>query len=283
MPPVSPPGPAVRPDPQPNPYVVRRRLGMRRRRRRAALIGLALLGAVVGVVEVTGVGATGEPAGDETIVAQGGGGGATNHPDAVPPHPDTAAGYPATGSGSFVTAAGTSPVRGSGGQLRRYRVAVERDSGRDPDAFAAEVDDVLGDDRSWTASGGLRVQRVADADTADFTVYLATPGTSERMCAEGGLHTEGYTSCRLPGQVIINLARWMDGVPDYGAPLEVYRTYVINHEVGHEFGELHQGCPRPGAPAPVMQQQTYGLDGCVANAWPYVDGTRYEGEPTEGV
>ncbi|MBY8873954.1 DUF3152 domain-containing protein [Micromonospora sp. PLK6-60] len=260
---------------------------MRRRRRRAALIGLTLLGAVVGVVEVTGNGTVGDragrPAGGGTVVAQGGGGGADTHPDAVAPHPDTAAGYPATGSGSFATASGASPVRGSAGPLRRYRVAVEQDSGRDPDAFAAQVDDVLGDARSWTASGELRVQRVADADAADFTVYLATPGTSEQMCAEGGLHTEGYTSCRLPGRVIINLARWMDGVPDYGAPLAVYRTYVINHEVGHEFGELHQACPRPGAPAPVMQQQTYGLDGCVANAWPYVDGTRYEGESAEGV
>ncbi|GAB3857578.1 hypothetical protein GCM10029963_55880 [Micromonospora andamanensis] len=63
----------------------------------------------------------------------------------------------------------------------------------------------------------------------------------------GGLSTEGYTSCRLPGQVIINLARWLEAVPDYGAPLEVYRAYVINHEVGHEFGEGHEACPVPGA------------------------------------
>ncbi len=190
--------------------------------------------------------------------------------------------YPRTGSGSFVTATGDTDVRGEDGPLHRYRVAVERGTGQDPAAVAATVDEVLGDPRSWIGSGELRVQRVDDAARADFTVYLATPDTSERMCAEGGLSTEGYTSCRLPGEVVINLARWMEAVPDYGAPVAVYRTYVINHEVGHELGEWHEACPGPGRPAPVMQQQTYGLDGCVANPWPYLDGRRYAGEPVPG-
>ncbi|TWG23254.1 uncharacterized protein DUF3152 [Micromonospora palomenae] len=246
---------------------------MRRRRRRAALLGLVALGATVAGVALV-------RADDGPSVPASAG---LSRPHEVDASEDAApAAYPTSGSGRFAAADGRSPVRGYDGPLRRYRVAVEEDTGQDVDLFADTVDEALADRRSWIASGELRVQRVPEAAAADFTVYLATPATSERMCAEGGLMTEGYTSCRLPGQVIINLARWMDSVPDYGAPLAVYRTYVVNHEVGHELGEEHQACPGPGAPAPVMQQQTYGLDGCVANAWPYVDGVRHEGALVPG-
>lgn len=272
MTPSSPYGPPQPPDPSGRPAYRHGRptlVRMRRRRRRSLLIGALVLATAVGVT----VSRRGEPpAHMPPTPTQGGmglGGGAAH------PAPSS---YPSVGAGRFTAADGGTTVHGEDGPLRRYRVAVERGTGQDIDAFAAKVDEVLTDPRSWIASGELRVQRVADAGAADFTIYLATPVTSERMCAEGGLSTERYTSCRLPGQVIINLARWQEAVPDYGAPLDTYRTYVVNHEVGHEFGEQHEACPGPGEPAPVMQQQTYGLQGCVANAWPYVDGRRYAGD-----
>jgi hypothetical protein len=125
----------------------------------------------------------------------------------------------------------------------------------------------------------FRLQRVSRTDVAEFTIYLATPGTSERMCALGGLATEKYTSCRLPGQVIINVERWMVAVPHFDGTLAEYRAYAINHEVGHQFGMGHEMCPAAGQPAPVMQQQTYGMQGCHANGWPYLNGKRYTGPP----
>jgi hypothetical protein len=177
---------------------------------------------------------------------------------------------PASGtSGEFGYVAGYGPVLGDRGPIRRFRVAVELPVARAAAAaFAGEVDRILGDRRGWITARSVRFQRVPGAARAEFVISLASARTSQLMCRRGGLETGGYTSCRLPGQVIINAVRWQRAVPGYGAPLATYRAYAINHEVGHQLGYGHQPCPGKGRPAPVMMQQTYGLRGCTANAWP---------------
>ena len=195
---------------------------------------------------------------------------------------NTAATRAVQGSTSaFTFVAGYGPVLGTSGTLRRFKVSVEKTIGQgNGGEFADEIDRTLGDDRGWPAGRQFRLQRVPAWAASEFTVYLAAPKTTQRMCNAAGLRTDGFTSCRLPGQVIINDARWQDAVPDYDAPLETYRAYALNHEVGHQLGYGHEGCPGRGKPAPVMMQQTYGLKGCVANAWPFIDGRRYAGPPT---
>jgi hypothetical protein len=182
---------------------------------------------------------------------------------------------PTHGTGRFAYAAGRGPVLGRTGPLRRFRVAVEQGSQQDVAQFATEVQVILGDQRSWIGGGQLRLQKVGGSDAAEFTVYLATRDTAGRMCAIGGVSIDlagrPYTSCRSPGKAIINLDRWRYSAPSYVAariPLLGYRQYVINHEVGHELGHGHEGCPRRGGPAPVMVQQTLSLRGCTPYAWP---------------
>jgi Protein of unknown function (DUF3152) len=205
---------------------------------------------------------------------------AASGPAKAAPPADAATTGPRTASGKFTYASGYGPLLGTDGPLRRFHVAVESTIGQGSGGgFADEIDSVLGDTRSWITSREVRLQRVPQQVAAEFTVFMASPRTSERMCQAGGLATKGYASCRLPGQVIINGARWQNAVPGYGAPIATYRAYAINHEVGHELGHGHETCPGKGQPAPVMQQQTYGLDGCIANAWPYLDGRRYSGPP----
>ncbi|WP_436524137.1 DUF3152 domain-containing protein [Actinoplanes sp. HUAS TT8] len=186
---------------------------------------------------------------------------------------------PTHGSGDFAYAIKRGSILGSKGQLKRFRVAVEKGSGEDPDAFAAQVVSTLGDARSWIGNGNLRLLMVNGDERADFTVYLATRDTAGAKCQAGGTNIRiggvPYTSCRVPGGAVINLDRYRQSSKPYltaKIPLAVYRNYVINHEVGHELGHHHEGCPKPGGPAPVMVQQTLTTRGCVPYAWPRLDG-----------
>lgn len=189
--------------------------------------------------------------------------------------------FPQDGPGTFTFAGGSGPLLGTAGTRQTYRVAVEKGSPVKADDFAALVDATLGDPRSWIASKSLRLQRVKADQGSTFTVYLATPGTALTMCLAGGvdIRIDGtpYTSCRAGSHVIINMARFVNGIPHYGARLDVYRQYAINHEVGHALGHGHELCTAKGRLAPVMQQQTLDMLGCKPNAWPYVDGKRYSG------
>jgi Protein of unknown function (DUF3152) len=185
---------------------------------------------------------------------------------------------PVRATGVYVRAAGGTPTKGTG-TVRTYRVEVETGIAQTAVDFAAEVDATLASPSSWSGHGQWSLQRVS-GDNADFVIRLATPATVDKVCAGAGLDTRSYVSCRAGTYVMINLDRWTHAVPDYRGDVALYRQYVINHEVGHQLGYGHQACPRKGALAPVMQQQTFGLNGCRANGWPYVNGVMVTGNAT---
>ena len=178
--------------------------------------------------------------------------------------------YVEKGAGTLSIVDGTSTVYGSG-PLQRFVVEVEDGIGVDGVQFAQAVEATLGDPRSWGSGGRMSFQRVGAVEAAagqfEFKVSLVSPGNMETYCP--GVGTGGYTSCRYGDRAVINLARWATAVPDYQGDVATYRLYVVNHEVGHALGNGHQECPGAGQMAPVMQQQTLGLDGCRKNAWPY--------------
>ena len=175
----------------------------------------------------------------------------------------------AEGDGELAVVAGGSSRVGRG-PLRTYVVEVEGGLGLDPAQVAMAVDRVLADPRSWTSGGRQAVQRVDDPDEADLRIAIASPETTDRLCAP--LRTVGRYSCANGERAVLNARRWLTGAAAYGGQLEAYRTYLVNHEVGHVLGQGHASCPGAGQVAPVMLQQTKGLDGCAPGPWPFPQG-----------
>ena len=191
-------------------------------------------------------------------------------------------GYTVQGTGAYSVIPGNGPVIGTR-TVRRYTVEAEDGiTGIDLTMFANMVQQVLSDPKSWTAGGGLALQRV-DSGKVDFHVTLTSSMTVRNLC---GYDIPIETSCFASAgsvrglnvnRVVLNDSRWVRGDAAYVGDLNAYRIYMINHEDGHALGHRHaHGCLADGL-APVMMQQTIGLKSttgqlCQANPWPYPTG-----------
>lgn len=165
------------------------------------------------------------------------------------------------GAGTWQVVPGRTEKVGEG-RLYRYNIAIEdgvepADYGGDREAFARTVDSFLSDPRSWVGTGQASMQRV-EGDDVDFTISLTTTGTTHSIC---GYSIQFESSCwhQPTGRVIINVARWVRGGKVYNNDITAYRTYAINHEVGHVLNNPHVGCAENGKAAPVMMQQSFGV------------------------
>ena len=130
--------------------------------------------------------------------------------------------------------------------------------------FKQQANVTLNDGRGW-ARLGVRFQEVESG--GNFTLVLAE--ANQLPTFSSGCSAE--YSCRAGRYVIINQDRWMGATPSWnsaGGSLRDYRHMVVNHETGHWLGHDHQSCGGAGQQAPVMQQQSIGLQGCQFNAWP---------------
>ncbi len=178
------------------------------------------------------------------------------------------------GTGRFTVLAlpvGAARPAPSKGRVVRYTVEIEGGLATAGSDYARTVASVLTDPRGWQAVDTVKFVNVtpdqAKAGTKpDLRILLASPDTVDSLCAP--LKTRGQVSCHNLHHVVLNQRRWELGADAYGTDVASYRTYLVNHEVGHGIGHGHEQCPGTGRPAPVMMQQTYGLDGCSPWTWP---------------
>jgi hypothetical protein len=150
------------------------------------------------------------------------------------------------------------------GRAFTYSVAYRGTITADRRRFAALVADTYADERGWRAAG-FAFRRVARG--GDLTVWLAEASTVPSF----GAGCSSSWSCRVGRNVVINQTRWKYATAPWraaGRTLRGYRHLAINHETGHWLGHSHIGCGGSGQRAPVMMQQSKGLDGCRFNAFP---------------
>jgi len=161
---------------------------------------------------------------------------------------------------------------GSNGRIVRFRIGVERGLPTTPTEFGSAVRAVLCDHRGWT-----RAVRFRYDPNGSLLIGLRSPDGTERRCMQLiHLSVNRTYSCATPQEVVLNSDRWFKGTPNWPGPLPEYREMVTNHETGHALGLYHENCPRDGAMAPVMMQQSKGLTSpnghtCRLNSWPLAE------------
>ena len=142
--------------------------------------------------------------------------------------------------------------------------------------FVSEVSDVssasleatamaiLNHPTGWNQSG---FSFVADA-SSDLRVVLAEGPRVDELCLP--LETYGSVNCQNGPIVALNADRWRAGGADWDSTLDAYRTYLINHEVGHLIGLRHpvERCPTAEKISAAMEPQTNNLNGCRGNGIP---------------
>ncbi|KRB77048.1 hypothetical protein ASE01_09810 [Nocardioides sp. Root190] len=130
--------------------------------------------------------------------------------------------------------------------------------------FRALAQETFEDARGWRGRG---VVFVPVRSGGAFTLWISQAGHLPRFSSA----CSAQWSCRVGRNVVINVERWKHASPAWNrarGSLRNYRHMVVNHETGHWLGRGHVGCGRRGALAPVMMQQSKGLNGCRFNPWP---------------
>ena len=149
--------------------------------------------------------------------------------------------------------------------LINFALKIEPSIPIGPDCMGKLITSILNDPRGWKNITEKEFLLVSEED-ADFTFIFSSPDKTDELCAP--LETNGIYSCRNEEEIIINYFRWENGAIDFGNDMRTYRLYLINHETGHILGWGHTGCPKDGALAPVMMQQSKTTDGCTPYGWP---------------
>lgn len=140
----------------------------------------------------------------------------------------------------------------------RYLVAIEDGINYPINLFKKYIKSILSDSRSWC------VNFIEDKINPDFCIILSKRETIINICNLVDLSCADF----MKNIIYINYNNWINGSKLSKLTLDDYRTYVINHEVGHILGIHTHFNPRKGCKTPVMNQSTNGIGKGLPNQWP---------------
>ena len=172
--------------------------------------------------------------------------------------------YPAERTADLQVPKYDAPAKPAIDRVVNYHVETRGVLSADLEEFKTLSSQTLNDPRGWVKMG-ISFKEVETG--GDFTLVLAE--AAQVAAFSPGCSAE--YSCNVGRYVIINQDRWLGATPAWnsgGGSLRDYRHMVVNHETGHWLGHGHRNCGGAGQPAPVMQQQSIDLQGCVFNPWP---------------
>jgi hypothetical protein len=210
---------------------------------------------------------------------------------------------PVRGDGNLTVVPGKTDPVGTG-PTRYVRIEIEDGLPIDPSIVTGYVMGILGNAQGWTAHG--RVSFARTDGVADIRIVFASPKTAKALCQRPhdaampdvappdvppALTTASPSatakatspskspsvsaspspqpSCADQGMVVISAYQWAAGIKAFGDDTVALHDYMVNHPIGHIFGEPDGKCGGNGQLAPVMANQELDITPCKPNGWPF--------------
>ena len=153
----------------------------------------------------------------------------------------------------------------------KYKIDLSNLSGHEKYLMEHKIVSVIDDPRSWRQFGYTFEQmpnKTPDKEV-NLIIYAKPNKEIKKICGFDGL------SCADHGKklrfIYINLEKWRDGCDKSGLSKDLYRTYIINHEMAHILDRHHLKLKdfKPGEKVAVRIPQTLlGIGHCEPNPYP---------------
>ena len=130
----------------------------------------------------------------------------------------------------------------------------------------AKIKSILYDPNGWTKFG---YRFIEVNEHPNFIITIAPNRIIKKICNFTGLSCADSTNPKRK-IIYLNLEKWVNGSKKSKLSLDMYRNYLLFHEIGHILGKGHLKSKDfdPGTICPIMVQMTLGIGNLLPNCFP---------------